>query len=91
MTRRSIYVPLLLLVLALQACTFKKQLNWRVTLDPDDKKPYGAYLAYQSLRHYFPGITTEAISSGFRYSNIDPDMMYNEEGASLLILSGLEF
>ena len=90
MANKRIYL-LFVLAFALQACNFKKQTNWRITLDHEDKKPYGAYLAYQSLKYYFPGVKTEIMSRGFRYNNIDYKMKYDVMGASLLVLAGLDF
>lgn len=66
-------------------------LKWTITLDREDKKPYGAYLAYQSLQYYFPEAKIDALSKSFRYTSISDDMKYNYSGHSLLILEGLSF
>jgi len=65
--------------------------KWRITLESGDKKPYGTWLAHESLKYYFPDATTEALSQGFRYSNMDNKMKYNYSGHSLLVLEGLYF
>jgi hypothetical protein len=65
--------------------------KWAVTLSKTDKKPYGAYLAYESMKYYFTGSDIQDISSGFRYTNIDWKLVRNPAGKSLLVLSGLDF
>jgi len=92
--RLPLHTTLLLLVLCLPACQnpfAKKKTNWEVSLQKEDKKPYGSYIAYQSLKHYFPGAKTEVLSTGFRYTSIDGYMHFDENGRSLLILLGLDF
>jgi len=79
----------------LQGCIQDKAqqeaIKWRVTLDKEDKRPYGTYLACQSLRYYFPYAAIVPLSRGFRYSDMDNKMKYNSSGHSLLILEGLDF
>jgi hypothetical protein len=65
-------------------------INWGVSLSDADKNPYGCYLAYESMKHFFPGVKIEALSPGFRYDNIDSRMIY-DKGTSLLVLTGLSF
>src|SRR4051812_47496398 len=65
--------------------------KWRVTLDKEDKRPYGTYLAYQSLKYYFPGATVAPLSRGFRYSSMDNKMKSNNSGHTLMVLEGLDF
>lgn len=75
-------------------CTNKAQQEarkWRVTLDGNDKRPYGTWLAAKSLPYYFPHARVEALSPGFRYSSIDDSMKYHSDGRSLLVLQGLDF
>ncbi|HXS36799.1 MAG TPA: DUF4350 domain-containing protein, partial [Flavipsychrobacter sp.] len=69
----------------------KKNTKWNVTLNKEDKKPYGTYLAYQSLKYYFPNAKVDAVSRWFRYTDIDNSMKYNYDGASLLVMVGLDF
>jgi len=69
----------------------KRQKKWAITLDKEDKNPYGTYLAYQSLPSYFPGAKIETIPRMFRYTNMDNEMKYNNSGTSLLVLLGLNF
>ncbi|HRP58561.1 DUF4350 domain-containing protein [Agriterribacter sp.] len=45
---------LLLLLLALLAGENKKNFDHRITLNKNDKIPYGSYVAYQGLSHIFP-------------------------------------
>lgn len=67
------------------------RINWNPTLSHDDKvNPYGAHLAFTSLKHFFPGTTISTLSSSFRYTGIDENMIYSG-GRTLLILDGLEF
>ena len=77
----------------LTACDnpFNKKTNWSVTLDKDDKRPYGSYLAFESLKYIFPHSKISELSSGFRYSSIDEEMASNTEGPSLFIAVGLDF
>lgn len=65
--------------------------RWRVTLDNKDKKPYGAWLAYESLQYYFPGAKVETLPPAFRYSHIDAPMKDTAKGRGLMILTGLDF
>jgi len=69
----------------------QEAIKWRVTLDKEDKRPYGTYLAFQSLKYYFPDAALTPLSRGFRYSNMDNRMKYSSEGHALLILEGLDF
>ena len=77
----------------LTACDnpFNKKTNWSVTLDKDDKRPYGCYLAFESLKYIFPHSKVSELSSGFRYSSIDEEMASNTDGPSLFIAVGLDF
>jgi hypothetical protein len=81
---------LLLSCMMLQGCNKIQPINWSVTLDHKGKNPYGSYLAYESMKHFFPGVKVEALSQGFRYDNIDAKMTY-DDGRSLLVLTGLSF
>lgn len=67
-----------------------KKINWSLSLDKGDKNPYGSYLAYESLKYFFPGSKISSLSQGFRYSNIDYQMKY-DSGTALLVLTGLRF
>jgi hypothetical protein len=69
----------------------KQLLKWQLSLDKKDKRPYGTYLASQSLKFYFPGATIETLPTGFRYNDMDSKMMSNSSGKSLLILQGFDF
>jgi len=69
----------------------QEAVKWRVTLDKEDKRPYGTYLAFQSLKYFFPDVALESLSRSFRYNNMDVRMKYNYQGHSLLILEGLDF
>ncbi len=65
--------------------------KWTISLENTDKRPYGTYLAYQSLKYYFPDAKTEILSRGFKYDYIDDKMRNTSNGKSLLILEGLSF
>lgn len=81
----------ILLLLPLSGClNRKKKPNWGISLSHDDKKPYGSYLAYESLKYYFPHTHIHTLSQGFRYNNIDGSIKYHK-GKSLLVLLGLDF
>jgi len=83
------------IVMLLSGCMRNKEDDekekWNVTLNKEDKKPYGTYLAYQSLQYYFPGVKVEPLASAFRYDNMDNNMKYNYYGTSLMVLVGLDF
>lgn len=82
---------LVLCCVFIHGCKKKAEgVNWAVSLSHEDKNPYGCYLAYQSMEHFFPGIKVEALSTGFRYNNIDGKMKY-DKGRALLVLTGLSF
>lgn len=94
MSRPYVYI-LLLMLFMLSGCFKDKQLEelrkWKVTLDREDKKAYGSYLAYKSLQYFFPDAVIHPLSSGFKYTNMSDEMMYNTRGRSLLILQGINF
>ncbi len=69
----------------------KDRVKWQVNLETDNKKPYGTYLAYSSLKYFFPDAHIEALSHSFRYNSMDNKMKYNYDGHNLLILHGLDF
>ena len=69
----------------------QEAVKWRVSLDKEDKRPYGTYHAIQSLKYYFPYAAVQSLSRSFRYNNMDGKMRYNSSGHSLLILQGLDF
>jgi len=71
--------------------TQEEMKKWNVTLDRESKRPYGTYLAYESLKYYFPDAVVEALPHGFKYSDMDNRMKYNTTGRNLLILEGFDF
>ena len=89
------YRLLPIMVLVLTSCgadkLMKERVKWQVNLEKDNKKPYGTYLAWSSLKYFFPDARIEALSPGFRYSSMDNNMKYNYDSHSLLILQGLNF
>jgi hypothetical protein len=92
--RLSVTYITLAMLLLLSGCMPDKQPDlrkWQITLDKDDKRPYGNYLAFQSLKYCFPGAEVQTLSPGFRFTNMDNKMKYNDDGHTLLILSGLDF
>lgn len=84
---------LLTACLLLAGCTVPKKDRsiWTVTLNKEDKLPYGTYLAHKSLPYYFPGATIENLSANFRYTSMDDNMFWQGDSVSLLVLSGLNF
>jgi hypothetical protein len=92
--RFHIYLFYTLLLLSIGGCQNpfnKEQVKWEVSLQKEDKAPYGSYIAYQSLRDYFPDAKIEPLSSGFRFTSMDGYMHFDENGKSLLVLLGLDF
>ncbi len=65
--------------------------KWRISLEPDDKRPYGTWLFANSMKYFFPAAAMERLSPGFRYDNMDNKMKGYNNGCSLIILSGLDF
>ncbi len=94
MSRKIVFV-LLLLAAATAGCNKKKKglsaEQWRPTLESRDKNPYGAWLAHESLKFFFPNAKQETLPGQFRYTSIDDAMRYNESGRSLLVAQGLDF
>lgn len=80
----------LLMLLSLNSCFQKKKTNWNISLSREDKKPYGSYLAFKSLKYYFPGAEIQTLSQGFRFNNIDDKIKHHYDGKSLLVLLGLD-
>lgn len=95
MIRAAKYPILLLAVfLLLAGCTGKKEkrINWNnVSLHKKDKDPYGSYIAYQSLPHYFPSARVTEISSKFRYTSMDNAMGGENDSPALFIVAGLNY
>jgi len=88
--KQASYISFLFIVLLLTGCNpFGKKTEWDVTLKSIDKKPYGTYLAFQSLKYYFPNAQVSTLSKWFSYNNIDREVKYNYHGTTLLVLEGL--
>jgi hypothetical protein len=95
MSRLLIGLIVILLSITIIGCGNKKKglspEQWRLTLDSKDKNPYGMWLAYQSLKYFFPKAKNEILPGQFRYTSIDNNMLYNDTGKTLLIVQGLDF
>lgn len=65
--------------------------KWKITLAKDSKKPYGSYLAHNSLKLFFPGAEVMDLSPYMQFSTMEEGMLYNSTGTSLMILTGLRF
>ncbi len=92
MSKRIIYIVVLCLsVLLIQSCNNFDFTKWFVTLDKDSKKPYGGYLAYQSLQSFFPEAKVSGLSNSFRFTSIDRSMMSTSGTRNLIVLTGLRF
>lgn len=89
------YIYIILVLLALPGCLSDNEreetLKWRITFDPQDKRPYGTYLADQSVQYYFPEATFEPIPRDFHFSNMDEKLKTNDYGRSLILFAGLDF
>ena len=95
MSKRAIHICCLCMAVALlsgcgdnlKSLDIKK---WEITLKKDDKKPYGTYLAYHSLKSFFPGAKVIDLSPSYRFASIDYNMQNSaSSGRNLMILSGL--
>lgn len=86
---------LLLLAAALQGCLHDKaaeeRRKWEVRPMRDNKLPYGTFLAWKSLKYYFPESKIDVLPPSFHYSNIDSSMSSVPGGPALMILQGLDF
>ena len=93
--RGALYIfAALIMLLSMPGCLSdqsKDAKKWRITLDPEDKNPYGTYLANQSLKYYFPEATFEPLARGFHYDKMDDKMKQNDYGRSLIVFVGLDF
>jgi hypothetical protein len=70
---------------------FEKKTNWNVTLKAEDKIPYGTYLAYNSLKYYFPEASIKHLSQWYRYNSLTDSMRHHSDEKALLVLVGLDF
>jgi len=68
-----------------------RKTNWNISLDKNDRKPYGGYIAHESIKLLFPSAKIIDISKGFKYTSIDNQMMHPRNGRSMLIALGLDF
>lgn len=95
MGKVRVVLLLAMMLLALAGCDTRKEAQerekWRVNPDRENKRPYGTWLAYNSLKYYFTGATVNVLPKTFRYANMDNKMRYNSTGRSLLILQGFDF
>jgi hypothetical protein len=83
-----IYMPL---ILVFSGCSnpLKKD-PWAVTLDRKDKAAYGASIAYEAMKHYFPDASLQHLSQGFHYTSLDTALLPGGE-RSMLVAVGLDF
>ncbi len=92
---RRYHLHIMILLLALYGCSPNKaeqeRIKWQVTLSAVDKRPYGAYLASNSIKYAFPAAALEPLSPGFRYDKMDSKMKHNDDGRSLIIFCGIDF
>ncbi len=94
MRRYALFMAFFFLLFATGCLPDKAKLDaekWNINLENTDKRPYGTYLANQSLKYFFPDAKIEILSRGFKYDNIDDRMRDHSNGKSLLILEGLSF
>jgi hypothetical protein len=92
MMRKWLYIWVVLLGINLLAGCGKieNKPRWNITLASDDKQPYGAWLAHQSLQYFFPNTPVQVLPRNFRFTSMDNHMKYDSTGRALLILEGLE-
>ncbi len=91
---KQVYILLLFLLFA-SGCGLDESMReaekWRLSLSEKDKKPYGTWLARQSLPYYFKGAVFTDYNSGFRLSNLSTSKGKYYTGRKLLVLHGLDF
>src|SRR5690606_451441 len=82
-----------LLLLNTGGCDFpwKKKTNWNVNLSRKSKNPYGSYLAFESLKYFFPEAKIIPLSPGFRYNSILSLISERKEEKTLFLALGLDF
>jgi len=93
MRRRLLYTLLAVMTAScIAGCDMldKDPTKWNVTLKNNEKKPYGTYLAYQSLKYYFPGAHISELSNSYRYNTMSTEMTQPEDGKNLMVLAGLD-
>lgn len=92
MMGRKIYILCLYaaLLCLLASCNDKK-LDWSIKLDSKGKKPYDTYLAHNSLKYFFPNAEIRDLSRSYRFSSMDAGTMYNYQGTTVMILTGITF
>lgn len=88
MKRRRL-ISLLCVAIFFSSCASK--INWKVSLDKNDKNPYGSWLAYRALPLLFPTAEVTDLSKGYRYGSINGPMMNAGKQPNALILLGLDF
>ena len=92
---RIYYISVILLLLVLPGCLSDKDQQeakkWRITLDPQDKNPYGTYLANQSVKYYFPDAVFEPIPKDFHYDDLGKKLKSEDYDRSLIVFEGLDF
>jgi len=88
-----LYIVVLLLLVCTGCISDNSQdaKKWRITLDPEDKDPYGTYLVNRSVKYYFPDAEFEPLPKDFRYGKMDRNMKENSSGRSLILFGGLDF
>ena len=95
MMKKHFTCLIVILLIYTSGCTDNKMeqeiVKWRVTLDSKDKRPYGTWLAYESLKYYFPNTVTEQLPRSFQYTDIGYKTGYNNDGHTLLVLQGIDF
>lgn len=69
----------------------KPKINWAITLEKNDKRPYGGYLAWTAIPIYFSHAKIIKLSTGFRYNNLPKTGFQEDKGRNLLVLIGLNF
>jgi hypothetical protein len=88
--QNTVLVFLAAILLAGCNLPWSKADKWNVTLNREDKKPYGSYLAFKSLRLYFPEAKVRTLSAGFRYTDVERIITAPNQ-PSLFIALGLDF
>lgn len=69
----------------------KKKTDWSISFDEEDKNPYGSYIAFQSLPHYFPGATIKKLPYDFSFDDADEEIVRDTGGHSLVVILCKDF
>ena len=89
MRLKSLYIPVIILMLLFSGCIKKekKKTDWRMDYQHISKNPFSLDLTYRTLPLMFPHATITALSPSSRLNNLGYTLRKNKE-ASLVLLIG---